>query len=174
MYRNFQWSIATECRTKEALMSKLTSAVVLCAALLMSGCGTAEYDWNQAMAAGTLAAYRTFVQNHPTDRRAGDARGRILALQDDQAWAMAQATHTAAGYREYLRIESGGIHAADAQYEITGLERAAAWKAVQNDETAASLRAFLQKYPQGIESNEARLKLSALESRAIGPRRNHA
>lgn len=121
-------------------MSKLPTALVLCAALLMTACGTAEYDWNQAMATGTLAAYRTFVKNHPTDRRADDARGRIMGLQDDQAWAMAQATHTVAGYREYLRTEGGGIHAADAQYEITGLERAAAWKAVKNDESAASLK----------------------------------
>jgi hypothetical protein len=159
---------------KEALMSQLPTALVLCAALLMTACGTAEYDWNKAMATGTLAAYQTFVKNHPTDRRADDARGRIMGLQDDQAWAVAQATHTVAGYREYLRTKSGGIHAADAQYEITGLERAAAWKAVQNDKSAASLKAFLQKYPQGVESNEARRKLSAPESRAIGPPRNHA
>jgi hypothetical protein len=174
MYRNFQWSIARECRTKEALMSKLPTALVLYAALLMTGCGTAEYDWNKAMAAGNLAAYQTFVKNHPTDRRADDARGRIMGLQDDQAWAMAQATHTVAGYREYLRTQSGGIHAAGAKYEITGLERAAAWKAVQNEESAESLRAFLQKYPQGLESNEARRKLGALESRAIRTPRNHA
>lgn len=100
-------------------MSKLPSVLMLCAAVLSTGCGTAEYDWNKAMAAGSLSAYRTFLKDHPTGRRAGDARGRILALEDDQAWARARATHTVAGYREYLRTESGGIHAADAQYEIT-------------------------------------------------------
>jgi major membrane immunogen (membrane-anchored lipoprotein) len=113
-------------------MSKLPSGLVMCAALLMTGCGTAEYDWNKAMSAGTLPAYQTFVKNHPTGRRADDARGRILALRDDQTWATAQATHTVAAYREYLQTESGGIHAADAQYEIDALQRAAALKAVQS------------------------------------------
>jgi hypothetical protein len=50
--------------TKEALMSRLPTAFALCAALVMAGCGTAEYDWNKAMAANTLAAYQTFVKNH--------------------------------------------------------------------------------------------------------------
>jgi hypothetical protein len=145
--------------TKEALMSRLPTAFALCAALVMTGCGTPEYDWNKAMAANTLAAYQTFVKNHPADKRADDARGRILGLQDDRAWALAQATHTIAGYRRYLQAQSGGIHAEDAQYEITALERAAAWRAIQKDESAASLQAFLQKYPQGVESNEARRKL---------------
>jgi hypothetical protein len=104
-------------------MSKLPGALVLCAALLATACGTAEYDWNQATAAGSLTAYRDFLKNHPADRRADYARGRIMALRDDQAWAMAQATHTVAAYREYLRTEGGGIHAADAQYEIAALER---------------------------------------------------
>jgi hypothetical protein len=126
-------------------MSKPWSAFILCAAVLMSACGTAEYDWNKAISAGTLSAYRTFVKNHPIDPRADDARGRILALQDDQAWAMAQASHSVAGYREYLRTESGGIHAADAQYEIAALK-----------------------------SNDAKRKFSTLESHALGPPRNPA
>lgn len=104
-------------------MSKLPGTLMLCVALLSTGCGTAEYDWNKAMAGGTLAAYRTFLKDHPTGPRADDARGRILALEDDQAWARARATHTIAGYREYLRTESGGVHAADAQYDIAALER---------------------------------------------------
>jgi hypothetical protein len=153
MHRNFSGVLQEGAEPKEALMSKLPSAFMLCAALLISGCGTAEYDWNQATAAGTLPAYQSFVKNHPTDRRADDARGRILALQDDKAWAIAQAARSVAGYREYLRTESGGIYAADAQYEINALQRAAALKAVQSD---------------------ARGKLSALESRTIGPPRTDA
>ncbi|MGH9561628.1 MAG: tetratricopeptide repeat protein, partial [Terracidiphilus sp.] len=148
---------------EEALMSKLPMAFVLGAALMAAGCGTADYDWNKALAANTVAAYQTFLQNHPKSKHADDARGRLLGVQDDQAWALAQATNTVPGYQDYLKTESGGIHASDAQYEITALERAAAWKAVQKDESAASLQAFLQKYPQGLESNEARQKLSTLD-----------
>ena len=60
-------------------MSKLPNALMLCAVLLSTGCGTAEYDWNKAMAAGTLAAYRTFLKDHPTGPRADDAQYEITA-----------------------------------------------------------------------------------------------
>jgi hypothetical protein len=153
MYRNFCGGIARGAEPEEALMSKLPSALGLCAILLMSGCGIAEYDWNKALAAGTLPAYQTFLRNHPTGQHADDARGRILALRDDQTWAIAQAAHSVAGYQEYLRTESGGIYAADAQYEITALQRAAALK---------------------TDQSEAHGKLSALESRAVGPPRTGA
>ncbi|MGB6310777.1 MAG: SPOR domain-containing protein [Steroidobacteraceae bacterium] len=146
-------------------MSKLTMTMVLCAGLTLAGCGFAEYDWNKTLAANTATAYQTFLQHHPTNKHADDARGRMLALRDDQAWALAQATNTLAGYQDYLKSESGGVHAGDAQYQITALQRAAAWKEVQKDESAAALQAFLRQYPQGLESNQARARLSTLDYR---------
>lgn len=146
-------------------MSRLPMAIVLCAGLTLAGCGFAEYDWNKALTANTVTAYQTFLQHHPTNKHADDARGRMLALRDDQAWALAQATNTVAGYQDYLKSESGGVHAGDAQYQITSLQRAAAWKVLQKDESAAALQAFLHQYPQGLESNQARQVLSTLDYR---------
>lgn len=146
-------------------MTRLTAAFVACACLVLAGCGTPQYDWNKTLAANTVAAYQTFLNNHGRSKYAGDARGRLLGLKDDQAWSLAQATNTIDGYHDYLRAEGGGIHAPDAQYKITALERARAWKSLPNDASADSLQAFLQKYPQGLESNEARRKLSALDYR---------
>lgn len=146
-------------------MTRLTAAFAACACLVIAGCGTAEYDWNKALAANTVAAYQTFLSSHGGSKHADDARGRLMGLKDDHAWALAQATNTVDGYRDYLRAESGGIHAPDAQYKITALERAQAWKSLPNDASADSLQAFLQKYPQGPESNEARRKLAALDYR---------
>ena len=139
--------------------------LIVCAALAMSGCNTANSDWKKATTANTLTAYQTFVQKHADDKRADDARGRILALQDEQAWATAMKANTVESYQEYLRAESGGVYADDARYHITALERAAAWQSLQNDLSAPSLQAFLQKYPQGPESNEARAKLKDLSFR---------
>jgi hypothetical protein len=145
-------------------MTRLTAAFVACAWLLfISGCGTAEYDWNKAVAVNTLNAYQDFLKNHGGSKFAADARGRVLALKDDQAWARAQVASSIDGYQKYLRAEGGGVHAADAQYEIAALERAQAWKPLANDASSDSLQAFLQKYPQGPESNEARRKLAALD-----------
>jgi hypothetical protein len=96
-------------------------------------------------------------------KHADNARGRILALRDEQAWSAAQATSTIAAYEGYVKAWSGGVYVGDAQYQITALQRAIAWKAIQNDPSAASLQAFLAIYPQGLESNEARAKLSELD-----------
>ncbi len=130
--------------------------------LIISGCGTAEYDWNKALAANTLGAYQNFVAHHGSSKYAADARGRVLALEDDQAWSQAQLADTLKGYQDYLRREGGGVHVPDALYRITALERAQGWQSLPKDAPSDSLQAFLQKYPQGPESNEARQRLAAL------------
>ena len=145
---------------------RLTRAIrlipaVVCIGAALTACNLAEGDWQQATAANTLTAYQAFLQKHPDSKHADNARGRILALQDEQAWNTARAANSIAGYQDYLKTESGGVHVGEAKYQITALQRADAWKAIQNDASAASLQSFLLKYPQGLESNEARARLKA-------------
>ncbi len=142
----------------------LLMPTLLCAAAL-TGCNSAQSDWNQATGANTLSAYQTFLQKHADDKHADDARGRILALQDDHAWSSAKATNSVASYEDYLKAKSGGVHVGEAKYNITALQRADEWKTLQNNPFATSLQAFLLKYPQGLESNEARSKLKQLDYR---------
>jgi hypothetical protein len=142
--------------------------LIMCAGLALSACNRADSDWKKATAANTLAAYQTFVQQHGGDKRADNARGRILALQDEQAWAAALKANTVEGFNAYLQAESGGVYADDARYHITALQRAADWQALQSDASdasVASLQEFLRKYPQGPESNQARAKLNDLSYR---------
>lgn len=140
--------------------TRLTIAALVCAAAALSACNLlADSDWNKAEAANTIAGYETFLKEHPTNKHADNAQGRILALRDEQAWKAALATNTIAGYNAYLKAWSGGVHVSDVPYQITAVQRAAAWKTLQNNPSAASLQAFLVVYPQGRESNEARAKL---------------
>jgi hypothetical protein len=128
---------------------------------LLSACDLiADSDWHKATIANTIAGYETFLQEHPDNKHADNARGRILALRDEHAWSAAKASNSIAGFEEYLKAHGGGVHVGGAKYQITALQRAAAWKAIQNDPSAASLQAFLSVYPQGSESNEARAKLN--------------
>jgi SPOR domain len=149
------------CTAKELTMNtRLFMPAVLCAAAALSACNLlADSDWHKATFANTISGYESFLQGHPNDKRADDARGRILALRDEEAWGTARSTGTLPAYDGYLKAWSGGVHAGDARYEITALQRAAAWKSLQNNPSAASLQAFLVIYPQGRESNEARAKL---------------
>jgi hypothetical protein len=140
--------------------TRLWIAAVVCMGGALSACGLmADSDWHKATLANTVVAYQTFLQEHPNNKHADNAKGRILALQDENAWSAARAANTLAGYEGYLKAQSGGVHVGDAKYQITALQRAEAWKALQNDPSAASLQAFLVQYPQGLESNQARQKL---------------
>ena len=140
--------------------TRLLIPAVVCAAAALSACNLmADSDWHKATAANTIASYEIFLKEHPTNKYADNAQGRILALRDEQAWSAALATNTIAGYDAYLKAWSGGVHGSDVPYQITALQRAAAWKTLQSDPSAASLQAFLVIYPQGRESNEARAKL---------------
>lgn len=137
----------------------LMPALVFVAAGLSACNMMTESDWHKVTLANTIAGYETFLQEHPHNKHADNARGRILALRDEQAWSAAQATNTIAAYNAYLKAWSGGAHAGDVAYQIAALQRAAAWKTLQSDPSAASLQAFLVVYPQGRESNQARAKL---------------
>jgi hypothetical protein len=141
--------------------TRLCLPALVCLALVLSACGLmADSDWHKATLANTIAAYETFLQQHPDNKHADNARGRILALRDEHAWSAARAGNSIASYEGYLQAESGGVHVGDAKYQITALQRAEAWKALQSDPSAASLQAFLVRYPQGVESNAARAKLN--------------
>jgi outer membrane protein assembly factor BamD (BamD/ComL family) len=145
--------------------TRLAICAIACIAATLAACNSAKSDWNEATAANTVAAYQRFLQQHPGDKQADDAKGRILALKDDQAWSRAQAADTLDAYQAYLTAESGGVHVGDAKYHITALHRAADWKAIPADASAAALQAFLTQYPQGVESNEARARLKQLDYR---------
>lgn len=148
-------------------MDRRMMAFAVCTSLVLTACGRLEsdWDWNKATAANNLAAYQAFVREHPDDSRADYARGRILALQDDQAWMIAQKAATIEGFEDYLLKESGGIHVLEARAQLTNLQAVEAWKAVEKDGSAAALQDFLQKYPQVRQSAEARQMLDRLAYR---------
>jgi hypothetical protein len=141
---------------------QLVTILVLSAGLGMAACNSAHSDWNKAVSVNSVDAYQKFVQEHPTDEHADTARGKILALQDDQAWSKAQQANTVQGFQDYLKAEGGGIHVLEAKANIVSLERASAWRTAQSDGSPAALQAFLQKYPDGTEAAQARQKLNEL------------
>jgi len=100
------------------MKNRLTKGFVLCTSLLLMACNFAEYDWYKARSANTLAAYQAFVREHPGDKHADDARGRILALQDDADWNTAQNLNTIAAFQDYLQKESGGVHVLEARQKL--------------------------------------------------------
>ena len=155
--------------------TQLLMPALVCAAAVLSACGMmAESDWHEATLANTPQGYESFLREHPDSKHADNARGRMLALREEQAWSAAQATNTIAAYDDYLKAWSGGVYVGDAKYQITALQRADAWKEIQPNPSAASLQAFLAVYPQGRESNEARAKLGEFYHVQLAEARNAA
>lgn len=137
-------------------------SLMIAASFMTASCGLIEYDWNKAMAANTVTAYETYLQAHHSGKHVDEARGRILALEDDQAWSTAKTLNSIEGYQAYLQKEAGGVHAGDAHYQLTALQRARDWQGLQHQSSATALQAFLKTYPQGPESSLARERLSTL------------
>src|SRR5579872_1454034 len=126
------------------------------------GCSSPDVDWQKADAAGTVAAYQTFLNEHPNDARAAQARERIQKLQDEEAWLQAQKTNTPEAFQAYVKDQPNGAHVSEARDSATALERAADWKVAQADGKQPALERFLQKYSQGPEVEQARTELAQL------------
>lgn len=132
--------------------------------LFLIACSSIEADWQQATTANTIGAYQDFLKQHPNGQHADEARGRIHAIEDDQAWMAAVNSNTQQSFEQYLHNEPNGTHAQEARDRITGFERATAWKSAQSEGTPTAIQAFLQKYPTGPESDEARGALQKLQN----------
>lgn len=147
-------------------MNLLRALCFITAATLIVACSSAESDWNQASQTNTIAAYQDFLNKHPDDQHAAQAKQQIATLQDNQAWATAQQTNTAAGYQQYLSSMPNGTHAQEAHDKLTALQATDAWNSTKSNPTEASLNSFLQMYPNAPEAQDARQMLQTLDYRA--------
>lgn len=133
------------------------SFLVLCVitAGALAACSNPSADWQKANQANTVGAYQQFIQQHPNDARAAQARNRISALNDEQAWTAAQSANTLDAYQQYLQQQPNGMHAADAQDKVNSLQADAAWQTATSANTAAGYQDFLQKYPNSPHASDA-------------------
>jgi hypothetical protein len=130
--------------------------------LLLTACGSAQNDWNQARTADTVAAYEAFIDKHPNTPQSVQAHQQIAALNDEQAWAQALQANTAESFQSYLQQRPSGLHADQARDRIGSIERMNAWYAASSVGSTDALQDFMQKYPHGPEANQARARLAKL------------
>jgi hypothetical protein len=132
------------------------------AALLLTACGSAQGDWNEARAANTVAAYEAFIDKHPNTPQSVQAHQQIAILNDEQGWAQALATNTAEAFQSYLEQRPTGVYAGQAHDRISSIERMNAWYESSSAGTTDALQEFLQRYPHAPESDRARAQLARL------------
>jgi hypothetical protein len=132
------------------------------AALLLTACGSTQSDWNEARAANTVAAYESFIDQHPNTPQSVQAHQQIATLNDEQAWAVALAANTAEAFQTYLQEWPTGVYSGQAHDRIGSIERMNAWYAASAAGTTEALQDFLQQFPHGPEAAQARARLAKL------------
>jgi hypothetical protein len=61
---------------------------------LLVACNSAQNDWTKASTANTVAAYETYLRQHPDGEHRGEADERITKLNDNDAWTQATEAKT--------------------------------------------------------------------------------
>jgi len=135
---------------------------LLGAAVLLVACSSAENDWSKASAANTVAAYETYLRQHPDGNHRAEADERITRLNDSEAWNQATQANSAQSYRDYLRKHPDGEHAQQARDSMDSIERAKDWSQAKLAGTTAALQDFLKKHAAGKEADEARQRLAEM------------
>lgn len=146
---------------------------MLLMAAVLGACSNPENDFRAAEQAGTEAAWREFIQQHPDSALAGQARLRLDDLVEQQDWAKAQASQGAEALRAYLQAHPMGPNADAALEQLLDLERRFVWQTAERAASREAYENFLLQYPDAPEADEARERIAALNppvpARAIKP-----
>jgi len=137
-------------------------AGVLLLAALLGACSNPEDDFRAAEQAGTEAAWREFIAQHPDNALAGQARMRLDDLLEQQDWARAQESGTAEALRAYLQAHPMGPNADAALEQLLDLERRYIWQTAVRTASREAFENFLLQYPDAPEADEARERIAAL------------
>jgi hypothetical protein len=141
-------------------LSRYLSLLVIAAVL--GACSNPEDDFRAAGLAGTTAAWREFIQQHPDSALAGQARLRLDDLLEQQDWAKAQAAQSAEALRAYLQAHPMGPNADAALEQLLDLERRFVWQTAERTASREAFENFLLQYPDAPEADEARRRIAAL------------
>lgn len=109
----------------------------------MTGCQTAESQWQEALRRNTPESYRTFMAENPGHLRSSEAKKRLEAVE----FARARRVDTITAYENFIRNHPAG-HLADQAKErllFRGMEEEQ-FLSVQNDGSLTNLAHFLLKY----------------------------
>ena len=138
-----------------SLSTSIGALALISQLVLVAGCHSAQSDWEKASSLNTIAAYQDFLNKHPNDERATEAKAMIRQQEDNDAWDIARHEGSVVAYQGYLEKYPQGAHAPAAKTAMIDINRAADWKTAQSGD-AAAVQAFLNKYPAGAEVDQAK------------------
>lgn len=131
--------------------------LVLLSLGLVSGCRDAAYS--AASKRDTIAAWREFLAQNPSDSNVDSARERLAELEFDEA----QHAHTILAYKRFLEEFQDSAKAPQAKALLETLRFAAATARG----TSFAMRQFMAEHPEGAHRAEAEALLQQLELREL-------
>jgi outer membrane protein assembly factor BamD (BamD/ComL family) len=128
---------------------KIWSISICCGVgLLVGGCASIESQWQATQQQGTVAAYRTFVTQHPNANQAAIAREII---SDEEAFDHATDSGTSAAMEVYLKRFPSGRHVDQAHKTDESL----AYKEAVLANSSAAMETYLRRFPSGTHVGDA-------------------
>lgn len=131
--------------------------LIIVIAALAAGCRDSAY--RAAAKVDTVAGWRAFIAQHPTDEQLDSATARLAELEFDEA----RRAHTLIAYKRFLERHPQAAQARAAAALLEGLR----FNAAKDRGTAQALRQFVREHPDGAHRDEADALLKALELREV-------
>lgn len=88
------------------------------AACAVSACSRQEAAWLDASREDSIAAYQLYLERFPAGTHAGNARARVVSLQEEEAWVRTHRLKTPEAWQRYLGEWPEGRHAALARRQL--------------------------------------------------------
>lgn len=87
---------------------------------LAAACSGEQQDWRSAQSADTGEAWGRFIEQHPDSELVGQARARIVQLEEHRDWQRADSVATIDAYRSFLARHPAGRWSEEARIRIEG------------------------------------------------------
>jgi hypothetical protein len=107
-----------------------------------------EKAWADAAKLGTVAAFKAYLQGHPSGAHADEARKRIAALEEEVRKQAEEQARKQAELKTHRQADEK------------------AWAEASGAGTIEALRAYLDSHPAGTNASEARKRIAALEDKS--------
>ncbi len=88
-------------------------------ALAIAACSRQEAGWRDARREDSVTAYQDYLEHFPAGAHSGEARARILGLQEESEWARASQLKTPEGWQRYLGAFPDGRYAVAARKQLS-------------------------------------------------------
>lgn len=126
--------------------------------------------WGDAKRKGTIAAFNSYLSEHPDGLHASDAKATVADLlkrEDMAAWEEANRVNTVAAYQQYIQRFPKGIYVSEARMGAQRVDDKKLWDEVCAVNTVESYQRYLADTKVRLFNAEANDRISNLRMKKL-------